>query len=1499
MSGGHDKGKQWLPGQLFIIALLVFAMGLLHAFHAGSHEGFDPTGLLALGFVILASYTIGLAVDVIRLPHITGYLLAGLFFGPSIAHMMGLTTAPFDEGILNPEVIEQLALLDTLAVALIGLTAGGELKLEALRRGLKAIVGVLMGQFVAVLTLVTGLVFLIGGAIPMIAFPGLAELGQESVLYIGATIGCISFATSPAATIAIINETRSAGPMSRTVLSAVVLKDVFVVIGFAIFSALAASSMGLGGEGSNIALELLREIGGLLLGGVVLGGVIALYLKFAHKEVLLFLVGAIYTASFVAESLHLGEPIIMFLTAGFVVSNFSRLGHDLIESVERLAMPVYVVFFTLAGAKLHVDALGQVFFFALALFGVRVAAIFVGVRVGARLGRADEMTQRYGWLGFVSQAGVAIALSEAVGHAFGDIGASLGTLLIGGIAMNEVLGPVLLKVGLGLAGEAGRGSDGAIVDEVEAPPEPEAPRVSAPAPTRRARVELPAWPDEAGGPQVWGKPPELGGEADDALVELTLDLQNAVRDFQLGPVEAFRREAELYLRGLRREFLRHHRRLVVQARTGDDRAELATMLRGEEAELAERWRGVILARGATVERGRLPFDKLVETVDFAVDRLPEKIETDYAEKSFIDRPDQGTLLALWRMGLRSRRRIFSGKLSPRAVALRELGSYHLSGIAPSRLEGLAALLVAAERHLASRTRSIFDGIVIGYDELASECRGDETDPLVELAALRQQVDEEIGLALDEVERMARDASRRASGILGGALSNVKTDALVAGTPDLRIHERRSSRVFPKRMKALELLTSQVAGHRKTSGAGYALLAMELELVGLEARIKDVLEEHVSRLEKDVRGKSLVQAERLGESLEEAMQHVEAELDSGLSGDALAVSMRRITELPEKIAGEAARHALELRDSLLDESKLAPLLDALGRAAGSLTRSYDVAVGRIERGEWKLPAVANIIEVPFREAVTTYIEAQIAPELSNQTRALAQRVQPLIHGLSELERLIAFNTELATAELEVVEDDVVPKETLALLREMVAGQLERSETLIAGHIQTAQSWPGEFGGAVRTSILGAFDELRGLLVDGDVSRARFSAMRRKAKRQRLIREAERLPSLLAQAKARLTTALAAVIGEDRLVRYRRVLGLPVGEVKAVLDEVAFTRPEPSADIPTVYRRLFAADTLEAGDVLTGRDDEIARAEKALVGRAGHELRSVALVGVDGVGKAAVSNAIVRGRGWRNVERITLIEPAKVADIDALFTERGEGRLVVVDGLHWMFAMKPGGFEPLRRFVDGVIADAGKNAWLVHADALVWRYAASIASVGEAFPEVVELEPLDSEELHAAVMGRHRLSPYGHAIDWREGEGRIEGLVERGASRFRRPRERYFDELHRATGGLVRDALRLWLASIKEVGSDDIVYVGRIPSSPYAALSRLPEDLLLHLYQIARQGWMNAEVQAHLFRTTESTARAQLARLTHMGLLVREGAVYRVAVHLRGGLVRVLQEKGWVS
>ena len=237
MAGGSAHPVDYVRKSL-IVAALVGALLLLHRF-AVPNTDFDPRGLLALGFVVLAAYIIGELSEIIKLPHITGYLLAGLALGPSAAHTLSglmpehlVLLPPFENGILNQDTIRQLGILDTLALPLICLTAGGALDVPSIRKAIRPISGILIGQVVTLFVAIIGLFYLMSGPISFLTMPQLASLDLTAVLALGAVVAAIAIATSDAAVIAIVVSTHARGPMTTNVLSVSVLKDLVVVVLF-------------------------------------------------------------------------------------------------------------------------------------------------------------------------------------------------------------------------------------------------------------------------------------------------------------------------------------------------------------------------------------------------------------------------------------------------------------------------------------------------------------------------------------------------------------------------------------------------------------------------------------------------------------------------------------------------------------------------------------------------------------------------------------------------------------------------------------------------------------------------------------------------------------------------------------------------------------------------------------------------------------------------------------------------------------------------------------------------------------------------------------------------------------------------------------------------------------------------------------------------------------------------------------------------------------------
>jgi Kef-type K+ transport system membrane component KefB len=298
--------------------------------------------------------------------------------------------------------------------------------------------------------------FVVFGILVLPLFAVVPGTSFPQILAFSLLLGTLAAATSPSTTIAVITETQSEGRNTDLVLSTAVVKD-FVVIGFFAFALSVSHALVMPGEGlgTTFLWHLFMEVGGSLLLGTAIGGLIILYLRYVKRELAVFILGIAFFTYEISHAYGF-HPLMICLLAGFIVQNLSSQGDSLITALEKVSTPVYVVFFAISGASLDLSALQQGWLLAVLCIVWRGALKFGGTYAGSRISGEPRLFQRLGWAGFISQAGVALGMAIEVDHAFPVWGKTFKALVLGVIALNQVIGPVLLQKFLIRSGEAGR-----------------------------------------------------------------------------------------------------------------------------------------------------------------------------------------------------------------------------------------------------------------------------------------------------------------------------------------------------------------------------------------------------------------------------------------------------------------------------------------------------------------------------------------------------------------------------------------------------------------------------------------------------------------------------------------------------------------------------------------------------------------------------------------------------------------------------------------------------------------------------------------------------------------------------------------------------------------------------------------------------------------------------------------------------------------------------------
>ncbi|MEZ4240681.1 MAG: hypothetical protein R3F59_31920 [Myxococcota bacterium] len=1162
--------------------------------------------------------------------------------------------------------------------------------------------------------------------------------------------------------------------------------------------------------------------------------------------------------------------------------NLSNTGETLIREVERLSRPVYVVFFALAGAKLHLHALWTMLLPALGLYAVRVASVYR--RHAAR--RAPG--PRPGDGGAVRLDGPGLA--GGPGHRPGrpdaqraaGVGETLYSLALSVVALSEVLGPVLFQAGLGAADEIGGGTE----------------EVLPPAPTELVPGEIATWPEPQAHDDPWGPVAPTGGdELDQALGALEIDLRAMVHQHIEERVVEQQQQTEQWLRQLRREWLRGLRRSITRAEELAE--EEAEDLREDVGQLATRWRDVAaeLQRTPSLVDAGAPL-RLLEAIDERALALRRDVRAGVCDAVLAPRPEPPGM-RIRRALARARNRLLPLR---RTVFVRDLGRYHLSGLLPARLEPVVATLVRGELHVATAVADLFARIAADFEHAAriADEGGDQQAVHAWLVAARSRIDPTFRRVTQELGAIGRTVVDDAARAVGGCMQEVRRDATVVSTLDLSAHRRRYNRVFPERNRAMQSLAAAVRHGRQLVDSRQTQLQLELELMGAEARVRAVSRRRGDELERHLRGRGPVQLGLVATQLDKWLAETRALLDAPepLAGP-LSRRLRRDADPLLHRIREARSAVGTLVAELSAEAWVSDLVERLIERTMALSEEATVATARLRVPRQAVPEPPPTTVIAFREVVSAFVESRVARELLDLTEDLAGRARDMAATLEEVERVTTFNVELSCAELDVLDDGAaVSTDTMELLRAMLLGAVGRSHHRLERVTEVAELTADQTEQRVHDCVASEFSALRTLVLQGDVAELR-TAWLRDVRMGQLARQAEAWGGWVPALWARSAAVGRRALGEERIEAVRATLGLPP-RLERRAPRLVFAPPEPAVDVPVVYRRLFSDLPLETGDLLAGRSTELERLQQALE-RPG-PLRVAALVGVDVQSASAMASAVVRG-DFAGVVRLEARTRADVAAVDGWLERvaRLQGHAVVVEGLQWLFVREPGGTAPVVRLVEGLLADAGRNAWLLVGDVAVWRWLCQATALDEVTTTVVELAALTEEELERAVLARHGMSGYDVVFDADEDLGwQVQHLVLRGEDRERRRRRAWFRTLHHASAGVLQDALRLWMAAILEVDDERArVRMGAVPRPPLTRLGSLPEDVLLTLIEATRQGWTAEAEQARLFRVDRAEARAHLAGLRHLGLLVPagDGEQLRVAPHLRGPLHRVLRRRGW--
>jgi len=422
------------------LLLLLALGGMMHAARSFTSDTTLAGTELAFGFLMLASYFTAKIVNRFGFPKMTGYIAAGVVSGPFV-----LSFVTKDMGV-------SLKVVSNTATAILALEAGAELQLKRIKPVMKTLRGITIFAVIGSMFTIATALFLLRPLLPGI----FDKLDFNQSIAVCFAIGVALSAQSPAVVMAMLAETRAEGPLSSVMLASVVVADLTVITIFSVVLAITGAVIGGQIDVTGTALEVAWELLGSMVFGTLIGMLIGQFLLSVQKGASLFALMVCIVVAEIGARMHL-DPLIILLASGIWLRNFSRADATLLlHNFESAQLPVFLVFFALAGSKLDINTLYASLLPVGLIAVTRAGSFYFGAKLACKITGAEEKVTKYAWFGLVPQAGIALALAMVLKNTFPSFGDGAAVILFGVVGFNECIAPVILRTILMRSGEAGK-----------------------------------------------------------------------------------------------------------------------------------------------------------------------------------------------------------------------------------------------------------------------------------------------------------------------------------------------------------------------------------------------------------------------------------------------------------------------------------------------------------------------------------------------------------------------------------------------------------------------------------------------------------------------------------------------------------------------------------------------------------------------------------------------------------------------------------------------------------------------------------------------------------------------------------------------------------------------------------------------------------------------------------------------------------------------------------
>ena len=395
--------------------------------------------ILLLGIAVFFGVFGGKIFRRLKIPQVVGYVTIGLLLGKSVFNLF------------TQQSVENFTPVVNFTLGIIGFVIGSELKGEVFKKYGRSIYLILVSE----------------GMLAFLAVFAVVTIITKEV-YLGLLLGAIASATDPASTVSVLWEYKTRGPLTTTLTSIVALDDGLALILYGLVSVFSKAMI----TKEHFSLE--ASIGGPLLEilecfilGLIVGLILIKVISHTKEKdmAVSFALGSVAVVVGLAIYFKL-DLILSSMVLGAVTANvIPKISRKMFDAVREMTTPLYILFFVIVGASLdiHTFLKASVIAIILGYLVARSSGKIFGAMLGAVISKAKKTVIKYTGICLFTQGGVAVGLAMSIAHNLsyaGTEGKTAGNVIITVVAATtfvvQLIGPVLVKLGVTKADEAGR-----------------------------------------------------------------------------------------------------------------------------------------------------------------------------------------------------------------------------------------------------------------------------------------------------------------------------------------------------------------------------------------------------------------------------------------------------------------------------------------------------------------------------------------------------------------------------------------------------------------------------------------------------------------------------------------------------------------------------------------------------------------------------------------------------------------------------------------------------------------------------------------------------------------------------------------------------------------------------------------------------------------------------------------------------------------------------------